>query len=92
MTTPEPEALEGNVTAGPGGAMTAEVGVITGDLTIRTHRQAGGLVDVTVQHTGADEWYTLIGSPTAAPDGALTGFHTTVLAAAARGGGAEVPR
>ncbi|MER6385303.1 hypothetical protein [Streptomyces sp. NPDC001250] len=48
--------------------MTDEAGVITGDLTLRT-----GLGDdapsahVSVQYTGAEEWYTLTGSPVAVP-------------------------
>ncbi|MGH1552294.1 hypothetical protein ACRAWF_09620 [Streptomyces sp. L7] len=43
--------------------MTDDVGVITGDLTVRTVRRTDGLVAVTVQYAGADEWYTLTGSP-----------------------------
>lgn len=51
------------VLAGPGGAMTDEVGVITGPLTLRTTAAAGGLARFDVQYTDADEWYTLTGSP-----------------------------
>ncbi|MEV6048491.1 hypothetical protein [Streptomyces xanthochromogenes] len=51
--------------------MTDEVGVITGDLTVRTTRRADHRVIVTIQYTGADEWYTLTSSPVAVPDGQI---------------------
>ncbi|MER5727157.1 hypothetical protein ABT084_02175 [Streptomyces sp. NPDC002138] len=49
--------------AGPGGAMTDEVGVITGDLTLRTTARAGGRALVEIQYTGAEEWYRLTAGP-----------------------------
>jgi hypothetical protein len=50
-----------DITAGPGGVMTDEVGVVTGDLTLRTEvDDAGGLV-LKVQYKDADEWYTITG-------------------------------
>ncbi|MEV6726760.1 hypothetical protein AB0M94_38275, partial [Streptomyces xanthochromogenes] len=55
MPVPEPTICDDQVVAGPGGAMTNEVGVITGDLTVRTTRQADHRVTVTIQYTGADE-------------------------------------
>ncbi|MFJ9428410.1 hypothetical protein ACIRQY_02000 [Streptomyces sp. NPDC101490] len=67
MTGPEPAVCQDEVTAGPGGAMTVEVGVITGDLTLCTSHRTDGLVDVAVQYTGAEEWYTLTGSPAPSP-------------------------
>lgn len=82
----------GEVTAGPGGAMTHEVGVITGDLTVRTSRRPDHLVNVAIQYTGADEWYTLAGSPASVPDGDLEDFHAAVLAAVQLGGEAAAPR
>ncbi len=93
MPAPEPAVCEDEVTAGPGGAMTIEVGVITGDLTIRTTRHPGDhtLADITIQYTGADEWYTLTGSPAPAPDGELEDLHDRFLAAVQHGGEAEVP-
>ena len=42
------------VLAGPGGAMTDEVGVITGPLTLRTTEGADGTVRFDVQYTDAD--------------------------------------
>ena len=85
------ERLVDRVKAGPGGAMTDEVGVITGDLTIATTLQSDGRAAVAVQYTDADEWYTLTGSPAPLPhpDG-LRQLHDTVLEAIKAGGGAEV--
>lgn len=54
--------------------------------------QVGTGEHVAVQHTGADEWYTLACSPTTVPDDGLEDFHGAVLAAVERGGEAEVPR
>jgi len=48
--------------AGPGGVMTVEVGVITGELTLRTELSASGdVVSLRVQYKDADEWYTVEG-------------------------------
>ncbi|MEV8530136.1 hypothetical protein AB0451_39695 [Streptomyces sp. NPDC052000] len=91
MPTPEPAVCDDQVTAGPGGAMTDEVGVITGDLTIQTTRQPDHLVTIAIQYTGADEWYTLTGSPTRVPDGELENYHERVLAAVEHGGQAGAP-
>jgi hypothetical protein len=49
-----------DITAGPGGVMTDEVGVITGDLTLRTE-YATGKVTIHVQYKDADEWYVVTG-------------------------------
>ncbi|MFD7015270.1 hypothetical protein [Streptomyces sp. NPDC059928] len=91
MPTPEPAVCDDQVTAGPGGAMTIEVGVITGDLTLRTTRRPDQLVDVAIQYSGADEWYTLTGSPLALPDGQLEDYHERVLDAVEHGGEAIAP-
>jgi hypothetical protein len=53
--SPQPEQLVSTVQAGPGGAMTDEVGVITGDLTIATRLLADGHAAIAVQYTDADE-------------------------------------
>ncbi|MFG2987860.1 hypothetical protein ACGFZK_00795 [Streptomyces sp. NPDC048257] len=78
------------VLAGPGGAMTDEVGVITGPLTLRTTAVAGGLVRFDVQYKDADEWYTLTGSPRA-HHGAPAAAHAAALAAVRAGGAAQAP-
>ena len=49
-----------DITPGPGGVMTDEVGVVTGDLTLSTVLDDGTAV-VKVQYKGADEWYTVTG-------------------------------
>ncbi|MCP2166186.1 hypothetical protein [Goodfellowiella coeruleoviolacea] len=47
--------------AGPGGVMTDEVGVITGDLELRTVVTGDGVLVAKVRYAGADEWYRLRG-------------------------------
>lgn len=47
--------------AGPGGVMTEEVGVITGDLELRTVVTGDGVLISKVRYAGADEWYRLRG-------------------------------
>ena len=47
--------------AGPGGVMTDDVGVITGDLELRT-TLTDKAVKVEVRYEGADEWYRLSAS------------------------------
>ena len=67
-----------DITAGPGGVMTDEVGVITGDLTVRSVA-ADGQVTVRVQYKDADEWYTVTGGKAALKDEAdLDAVHTIV--------------
>ncbi|GAA4890134.1 hypothetical protein ACFPM3_19650 [Streptomyces coeruleoprunus] len=85
-------ALRSEVTAGRGGAMTDEVGVVTGDLTVITARAADGLAHITVAYTGAEESYTLTGSPVPVPPDGVEALHTRVLDAIRAGGAAEVPR
>ncbi|AHI01954.1 hypothetical protein ACLLO4_01030 [Kutzneria viridogrisea] len=48
--------------SGPGGVMTDDVGVITGDLELRTEAGEDGLVSVYVRYEEADEWYRLRGA------------------------------
>lgn len=84
-------ALTAHVTAGPGGVMTDEVGVITGDVTLTTEPAPGGTVQVRIQYTGAEEWYTVTGSPTPHPADGLAVFHERVVDAVKAGGAAEVP-
>ena len=50
-----------NIVAGPGGVMTDEAGVVTGDLTLRTELANGQLV-TRVQYKDAAEWYTVTGA------------------------------
>ncbi|MGK5679668.1 hypothetical protein [Actinoplanes sp. URMC 104] len=57
----EPEPKSTDIVAGPGGVMTDEVGVVTGDLTLRTE-MADSEVIVRVQYKDADEWYAVTGA------------------------------
>ncbi len=45
-----------------GGVMTEEAGAITGELELSCRPEADG-VHVKVRYAGADEWYTVSGSP-----------------------------
>lgn len=76
------------VTAGPGGVLTYEAGVLTGTLTVATILQAQGrTVRVVLQQSGGDTWYTLAGSPAPIPAGGLAAYHRDLLGRIRRGGG-----
>ncbi|MBO8195030.1 hypothetical protein ITI46_25745 [Streptomyces oryzae] len=87
----EPERYEDQLRAGPGGIMTDEVGVITGDVTVVTRSAPDGRAAIDVQYTGAEEWYTLTGSPAPIPPGGLAVLHARVLDLLRRGGCAQAP-
>ncbi|SDN22256.1 hypothetical protein [Allokutzneria albata] len=53
--------LTSKFTALPGGVMTDEVGVITGDLELRT-RHGDGVLTAEVRYDGALEWYSVTGA------------------------------
>jgi hypothetical protein len=75
----EPAAKQSDLTAGPGVVMTYEVGVITGDLTLRTELTDGTVV-LRVQYKDAAEWYTLTGGKATLADPAdLEAIHTIAL-------------
>lgn len=80
----EAERYKGQVVAGPGGVMTDEVGVITGDITVVTEADDDQAL-VRVQYTGADEWYVLTGSPIPLKGRDVQAVHEAVLKAAADG-------
>lgn len=46
-------------TARPGGIMTDEVGVITGEIEIKTITTDDGRAVAFARYAGADEWYTI---------------------------------
>lgn len=56
----EPPAETTDITAGPGGVMTDEVGVVTGELTLRSEL-VGDKLTIRVQYKEADEWYRVTG-------------------------------
>ncbi|MDG4815925.1 hypothetical protein O7628_10450 [Micromonospora sp. WMMD956] len=87
-TAPQPEASTAgggaasrtaDIVPGPGGVMTDEVGVVTGELTLRTE-YADGQVTLRVQYREADEWYAVTGgrAPLADPAG-LDAVHTIAV-------------
>lgn len=43
------------------GVMTAEVGVISGELELRTTCDEDGVLSLSITYVGAEEWYTLPG-------------------------------
>lgn len=55
------DSRSSDITAGPGGVMTDEVGVVTGALTIRTEVDDARAATVRVQYKDAAEWYTVTG-------------------------------
>ncbi|MFD4611819.1 hypothetical protein ACFWOT_27825 [Streptomyces sp. NPDC058440] len=89
---PQQERLVDEVKAGPGGAMTDEVGVITSDLTIATSLLPDGRAGIAIQYTDGHEWYTLTGSPVPVPPEGMAALHEQVLERVRRGGGAEALR
>jgi hypothetical protein len=77
---PSTEQRTTDIIAGPGGVMTDEVGVVTGELTLRTELVDGEVV-LSVQYKGADEWYRVTGARArlASPDD-LDAVHTVAVA------------
>lgn len=54
--------LTSTISASPDGVMTNEVGVISGDLELRTGCDDDGVLRLGVRYVGAAEWYTLKGA------------------------------
>ncbi|GIE79857.1 hypothetical protein Aph02nite_58070 [Actinoplanes philippinensis] len=50
-----------DIVPGPGGVMTDEAGVVTGDLTLRTELSEAGEAVLSVQYKDAEEWYGVTG-------------------------------
>jgi hypothetical protein len=83
-TEPTPDAAvdsrSADITAGPGGVMTDEVGVVTGELTLRSELSAGQ-VTLRIQYKDADEWYVVTGGHAKLADPAdLDAVHTIAVA------------
>jgi hypothetical protein len=69
-----------DITAGPGGVMTDEVGVITGELTLRTALGTDGQVTLRVRYRGAEEWYAVTGGRAILSDAAdLDAVHAIAV-------------
>ncbi len=65
--------------------MTEEAGAVTGDLELLTRpaSEAGDArLEALVRYAGAEEWYTVLGSPLANPEGAENhrALHEAALA------------
>ncbi|MET8624651.1 hypothetical protein ABZW30_12995 [Kitasatospora sp. NPDC004669] len=90
-STPGPDTgpiVTTGIPAGPGGVMTVEVGVVTGDLTLRTTWD-GRQALLAVTYDGAEEWYTVEGAPVpAATRAAAQAAHQAMADAVRRGGAA----
>lgn len=56
-----------DIVPGPGGVMTDEVGVVTGELTLRSELAEGNVV-LRVQYKDAEEWYAVTGGKAALAD------------------------
>ncbi|WP_436525625.1 hypothetical protein [Actinoplanes sp. HUAS TT8] len=68
-----------DIVPGPGGVMTDEVGVVTGDLTLRTELAGKDLI-LRVQYKDAEEWYTVTGGKTTLADPAdLDAVHAIAV-------------
>jgi hypothetical protein len=69
-----------DITAPPGGVMTDDVGVVTGDLTLRTEVDDALGLTVHVQYKDADEWYTVRGAHAKLADAAdLDAVHAILV-------------
>ncbi|MER6532953.1 hypothetical protein ACWDE0_38895 [Streptomyces sp. 900105755] len=80
------------VFTGQGGVRTDEVGVVTGELTVRT-RWNGRQADVKVQYSGTSQWFTLTGSPVPCPSERNSrNLHQEVVEAVRAGGGIALPQ
>ncbi|MFI6447139.1 hypothetical protein [Kitasatospora sp. NPDC050543] len=80
------------IISGPGGVTTVEVGPISGDLTVHT-TWVEGEARLTVQYSGALDWYTVVGSPVPAADEATArSVHQAMVQAVKSGYGATAPR
>lgn len=68
-----------DIVAPPGGVMTDEAGVVTGELTLRTELTKG-TVGLRVKYRDADEWYAVTGVAAALADPAdLDAVHAVAV-------------
>ena len=78
MSTQENERRS-TISSTAGGVMTDEAGAVTGDLEIATRLDAEKLY-VSVRYAGAEEWYTVTGSPVSLGERfSLTDLHELVV-------------
>ncbi len=80
-----------SIISGPGGVTTVEVGPISGDLTVHT-TWVDGEARLTVQYTGALDWYSVAGSPVPAADETTArAVHQAMVNAVKTGRGSGAP-
>ncbi len=60
--------------------MTEEAGAVTGDLELLTRPGEGGALEALVRYAGAEEWYTVSGSPVSAGGEDHRALHEAALA------------
>ena len=61
--------------------MTEEAGAVTGDLELLTRPgEGGGALEALVRYAGAEEWYTVSGSPVATSGKDHRALHEAALA------------
>jgi hypothetical protein len=73
------DSKSSDLVPGPGGVMTDEVGVITGELTLRSELD-GDKLTLRVQYKEADEWYVVTGGKATLKDPAdLEAVHQVVV-------------
>jgi hypothetical protein len=63
LGTHREDEVRSTITSTTGGIMTEEVGTITGDLEVATRMGGAGEAEAAVRYVGANEWYTVEGSP-----------------------------
>ena len=69
-----------DIVTGPGGVMTDEAGVVTGELELETSF-ADGQVALRTRYRDADEWYALTGARTTLKDASdLDAVHAIAVA------------
>jgi len=74
------EELRSEFVSTVGGVMTEEAGAVTGDLELLTRPGEAGGLEALVRYAGAEEWYTVSGSPVPADSEDHRASHETVLA------------
>jgi hypothetical protein len=76
------EGLRSKFVSTVGGVMTEEAGAVTGDLELLTRPSEAGesALEALVRYVGAEEWYTVSGSPVAARVEDHRALHEAALA------------
>lgn len=86
------EELRSTFASTVGGVMTEEAGAVTGELELLTRptSEAGDAqLEVLVRYAGANEWYTVSGSPVAASSENHRALHEAALARLTKPGPVE---